>query len=168
VRKRRRRMDSKTVKMVIDACHAAGQAVAMMPSLPRGVTPLYVRIIDAIEQRNRTEGHVYVSDIGRIAGVSMPGITRALNALEKLGAVKKTADPADRRFVSIELTELGQSWYQTFVGDFYEKLSAEMGDISREDVAAMSRVVSRVREGLNRMSGKTGSADLAENGADET
>lgn len=161
-------MDSKTVKMVIDACHAAGQAVAMMPSLPRGVTPLYVRIIDAIEQRNRTEGHVYVSDIGRIAGVSMPGITRALNALEKLGAVKKTADPADRRFVSIELTELGQSWYQTFVGDFYEKLSAEMGDISREDVAAMSRVVSRVREGLNRMSGKTGSADLAENGADET
>ena len=161
-------MDSKTAKMVIDACHAAGQAVAMMPSLPRGVTPLYVRIIDAIEQRNRTEGHVYVSDIGRIAGVSMPGITRALNALEKLGAVKKTADPADRRFVSIELTELGQSWYQTFVGDFYEKLSAEMGDISREDVAAMSRVVSRVREGLNRMSGKTGSADLAENGADET
>lgn len=161
-------MDSKTVKMVIEACHAAGQAVAMMPSLPRGVTPLYVRIIDAIEQRNRTEGHVYVSDIGRIAGVSMPGITRALNALEKLGAVKKTADPADRRFVSIELTELGQSWYQTFVGDFYEKLSAEMGDISREDVAAMSRVVSRVREGLNRMSGKTGSADLAENGADET
>lgn len=168
MRKRRRRMDSKTVKMVIDACHAAGQAVAMMPSLPRGVTPLYVRIIDAIEQRNRTEGHVYVSDIGRIAGVSMPGITRALNALEKLGAVKKTADPADRRFVSIELTELGQSWYQTFVGDFYEKLSAEMEDISREDVAAMNRVVSRVREGLNRMSGKTGSADLAENGADET
>ena len=161
-------MDSKTVKMVIDACHAAGQAVAMMPSLPRGVTPLYVRIIDAIEQRNRTEGHVYVSDIGRIAGVSMPGITRALNALEKLGAVKKTADPADRRFVSIELTELGQSWYQTFVGDFYEELSDEMGDISSEDAAAMGRVVNRVKEALNRMSGKTGSADLAENGADET
>jgi DNA-binding MarR family transcriptional regulator len=161
-------MDSKTAKMVIDACHAAGQAVAMMPSLPDGVTPLYVRIIDAIEQLDRTAGHVYVSDVSRTAGVSMPGVTRALNALEKLGAVKKTADPADRRFVSIELTELGQSWYQTFVGDFYEELSDEMGDISSEDAAAMGRVVNRVKEALNRMSGKTGSADLAENGADET
>jgi DNA-binding MarR family transcriptional regulator len=127
-----------------------------------------VRIIDAIEQLDRTAGHVYVSDISRTAGVSMPGVTRALNALEKLGAVKKTADPADRRFVSIELTELGQSWYQTFVGDFYEELSDEMGDISSEDAAAMGRVVNRVKEALNRMSGKTGSADLAENGADET
>lgn len=144
-------MDAKTAKQVIDACHEAGHAVAMLPSLPEGVTPLYVRIIDAIYQMSRTEEHVYVSDIGRRAGVSMPGVTRALKAMEKLGAVKKDANPVDRRFVNIGLTELGQSWYKKYVGDFYDRLAVEMGDISEEDAAAMSRVVISVREALNRM-----------------
>lgn len=147
-------MDAITARKIIDACHEAGQVESLLPALPKGMTPLYVRVLDAVYSIDQREGRVCVSDISRSMGLSFPGVTRAVKALEALGAVQKASDPKDRRFVTIELTELGQEWYRAYVGDFYENLANDLVDIGEDDVKTMIRVIERVRE-VMRLAGET-------------
>lgn len=68
-----------------------------------------------IEQKREAEAShlppapgVKVSEISRVAGISMPGVSQTITTLEKHGYVSRTACRSDRRLVYVNLTEAGQ------------------------------------------------------------
>jgi DNA-binding MarR family transcriptional regulator len=56
-----------------------------------------------------TEGPMRLNDLAQRMGTSAPTASRAVDALEGLGLVVRTPDPADRRAVRLELTPAGRA-----------------------------------------------------------
>jgi hypothetical protein len=52
-------MDISLTKTLITACFDAKELVDMMSALPKGVTPLGIRISDTIEHLTREKGYAY-------------------------------------------------------------------------------------------------------------
>lgn len=137
-------MNSIMARRIIDACHEAHQVEEILPELPEGMTPQYVRILDVIHELGGAAGGVRVSDISARMGLALPGITRSIGAMERLGAVEKRSSDADRRVVLICLTDRGREWYQRYVGDFYRHMADILRDVPEEDVRTMIDVIHRV------------------------
>lgn len=54
------------------------------------------------------QGPLRLNDLAQLMGTSAPTASRAVDALETLGLVTRTADPEDRRALRIELSRAGQ------------------------------------------------------------
>ena len=54
------------------------------------------------------EGPLRLSDLAKRMGTSTPTASRAIDALESLGLVTRTTEPADRRALSLELSPAGR------------------------------------------------------------
>ncbi len=139
-------MNSMLTRRLMDAFHEAAGVPALMPPLPSGMTSQYVHVIDAIAQIGEKKGSVRVSDVAECLHVSIPGITRSVRALEELGAVEKEKASGDRRVVHIALTPLGQTWFQIYVEEYHEKLSALLADIPEEEAEVTIQTISQVME----------------------
>jgi DNA-binding MarR family transcriptional regulator len=168
-------MNSIMARRIIDACHEAHQVEEILPELPEGMTPQYVRILDVIHELGgaqdelggvevahsgvqdapggaqdapdgikTSQGGVRVSDISARMGLALPGITRSIGAMERLGAVEKRSSDTDRRVVLVCLTDKGRQWYQRYVGDFYRHMADILRDVPEEDVRTMIDVIHRV------------------------
>ena len=80
-----------------------------MPALPKGMKPRYVHVIDAVwhinEPNGQDTGTARVGDVSAFLGVTTPSITKLVGEMADLGLVVKHADAADRRAVTLTLTE---------------------------------------------------------------
>lgn len=141
-------MEINLTKSLITACFDAKDLVDMMPELPKGVTPLAIRILDTIEQLTREQGCAHPRDVAKARKLALPSVTRSLKALEKLGAVKKETDPEDRRFIKLTLTSLGQSWYDKYVDHFYQNYANALGNISEADAKIMIDVITKMNQAM--------------------
>ena len=138
-------MDVKHVKLLLDACQSAAHLDTLLPSLPEGVTPRCVRVIEQIAQKTVVSGKVRVSDISEMLDVTRPGITLVVRQLTEMGYVIKERDAQDSRVVYVSLTEAGQELHKRYVLDYHAHLTevlSEIGDEGAEEIAsAISRVV---------------------------
>jgi DNA-binding MarR family transcriptional regulator len=72
-----------------------------------------------------------VRDLAEAAGITPPTATRILDALERGGIVRRAPDSADRRAISVTLTEHGRgvlqarhAWIRERQREFYARLDA--------------------------------------------
>lgn len=139
-------MNAETAKEIIVDCHRAEHILSMLPELPPGATPQLIRIIDVIHDLELSGTGCCVSDISREMNLSLPGATRSLKQLAKLGAVVKTPSPEDGRRVRIELTDFGRKWYTRYVDRFYKNMAEAMEDISDEKIQIMTEALKDIEE----------------------
>lgn len=125
-------MEIKDVKLFLDSCHAAKRIVELMPKLPKGLTPRHIHVIEAIWQISQEYGTVKISDVSLFLRVTRPSVTKLINKLASLDVVRKLPDPVDHRSTLVELTSLGQKYYDFYVDQYHNWLAGQCSDIDPE------------------------------------
>lgn len=143
-------MNADNTKLLLDSFRDAELALAAMPELPKGVTPLYIHVLDAIAQLEEQGRNARVSDVAELLGTSLPGATRALNSMEALGLVKKEKATKDRRLVILRLCDRGREIHEQYVVRYMDALSSLLGDISDEDAESTAATIRKVAELMRR------------------
>jgi len=134
-------MKVESVSELLGACHEARRIVELMPKLPKGMKASHIHVIDIICQLQQKNGSVRVSDIGAALHVTNPSITRLVNELVELKAVKKVQSEEDKRVFTLSLTPLGQQYYRKYLEDYHRELANQLDSISEEDMATAARVI---------------------------
>ncbi|WP_077390897.1 MarR family winged helix-turn-helix transcriptional regulator [Mobilibacterium timonense] len=143
-------MNADNTKLLLDSFRDAELALTAMPELPKGVTPLYIHVLDAIAQLEEQGRNARVSDVAELLGTSLPGATRALNSMEALGLVKKEKATKDRRLVILRLCDRGREIHEQYVVRYMDALSSLLGDISDEDAECTAATIRKVAELMRR------------------
>ncbi|MGN0954504.1 MarR family winged helix-turn-helix transcriptional regulator [Dialister sp.] len=138
-------MNAELTRQFLDACHEARRICELLPNLPPHVKPRHIRIINCIytlREQNRT---VRVSDVAEAMNGTMPSITKLVNELCEMGAVKKRQSRNDKRVYTLKLTDLGNHYYELYVRKFQGWLCEQMEDMPEEQVQATVDTIHRVR-----------------------
>jgi len=100
-----------------------------------GITDSQITVLSHLTNRGPTSP-------GRLAereGVTAPSMNRTVNALERLGAVRRVADPDDGRKVVVELTPLGVSIVEETKRVRNAWIERELAGLDATDRGAMRR-----------------------------
>ena len=125
-------MNSELTRQFLDACHEARRICEILPDLPPKVKPRHIRIINCISTIHEKQGSVRVSDVAAAMNGTMPSITKLVNELCEMGAVKKRQSRNDKRVYTLKLTDLGNHYYDVYVKQFQGWLCDQMEDIPEE------------------------------------
>lgn len=139
-------MDAALVRKILDACYLAKRVTETMPPLPAGLVPRHVHILDAVHRLGMHNEKVHVGDVSAGMNATTPSIARLIAELEKLGYLTKHAETADKRFVSLRLSEKGRDFHALYVEVFHEGLAAALEDLDDEDCRAAITVMQTVHE----------------------
>lgn len=131
------------IKHLLTACHEAKRITELMPALPQGMTARHVYALDAIRQLEQSGEPVRVSDISDYLQGTRPSVTKLIQELEALGVVRKFPDCRDKRVVLLELTPLGQQYYDFYVEQYQSRLAEQLGDLSPEDIQTTIATIHR-------------------------
>ena len=134
-------MNTILTRKLMDSFHEAALSPGLMPPLPDGMKSQYVHIIDAISQIGKKNNSVRLSDVASFMNVTLPGITRSVNALERLGAVRKLKDPEDRRAIRLELTDKGRTWVSVYVEEYHSRLADLLESVPEKDALTTIRTI---------------------------
>src|SRR5690606_29981884 len=88
-------------------------------------------------------GTAGVTDLARAAEVNPGAMTRLLDRLEAKGLVSRTADPADRRALNIELTESGLAIWQDINKCGERVRERAMAGMSEDERAVLTGLLER-------------------------
>lgn len=124
------------VRSLLDACWKAKTITELMPALPKGLKPRYVHVIDAVwhinEANGQDAGTARVSDVSAFLGVTTPSVTKLVGEMVELGLIVKHADAADRRAVTLTLTERGLEIRRIYVEEYHAHLSRLLDGLTVE------------------------------------
>lgn len=126
-------MTSELVRQLLDSCFIGKHITELMPSLPDGMKPRHIHIIQAVGEGQKKGYTVLPTDISRAWGVTKPSITRLIRELEKIGAVSAERGGTDRRTTELRLTEKGQRYYGLYVEKYQSILMKNLQDLNEED-----------------------------------
>lgn len=130
-------MQPEKIKRMLDACYEAKRIRELLPPLPEGVAPAYVQYIDVIHKLRGTRENVKISDISDYLKLPRPGVTRTVKEMETKGYLKKATSSEDARITYITVTEKGEDLSEKYDKNYYDHLSAYLGDISEEEADCM-------------------------------
>ena len=137
-------MNTETTREFFGACHEARKIVELMPKLPKGMKPGHIHVIDIIYQLQQSGRDVRVSDIGATLHVTNPGITRLVNELVELKAVRKVQSETDRRVFTVSLTATGLKYYRKYLEEYHRTMAQKFSGISEKDMKTAARVMHEV------------------------
>ncbi len=143
-------MTVENIKRVLDAFYLAKRAVEMMPLLPKGVTPSYIRYLDIIGKLKKEKGEVRVSDLSDALSVQMPGVTRTINEMEARGLIEKTSSERDGRVTYLSITPEGGKLSKKYNEDVFVPLVGELGDVSDNDVDTLVGTIDVFYKAMNK------------------
>ncbi|MFC0599542.1 MarR family winged helix-turn-helix transcriptional regulator [Streptomyces palmae] len=106
------------------------------PELEPAAYGLLVRLVDAGEQR--------ATDLASYFGVGKATMSRQLRALEVLGLVTRTPDPADGRAFLVRLTEEGRQRFQQVRTARRARYAQRLASWERTEVAELARLLHRL------------------------
>ena len=87
-------------------------------------------------------------ELARALDIEGPTLTRHLDGLERAGLVRRTRDRADRRAISVELTEAGEAKHAELlhaVIDFNRRLRSGVGG---GEIAELRRLLAKLEENV--------------------
>ena len=64
-----------------------------------------------------------------------------MNELVELKVVKKIQSCEDKRVFTVSLTELGQTYYHTYLEAYHREVAERLAGISEEDIRIAARVI---------------------------
>ena len=139
-------MTNEKIKRMFDACYLAKRIREMLPPLPEGVMPSYIKYLEAVQTLEKNSSHVRVSDISDALDLPRPGVTRTVKEMEQKGYLRKLASPDDRRVMYISITEEGRELSRKYDENYFSELSAYLDDISEEEADCMIRTIEKFYE----------------------
>lgn len=142
------------VRRLMDACWKAKTVTELMPALPRGLKPRYIHVIDAVWHLNASAGQAVgtarVGDVSAFLGVTTPSVTKLVGEMARLGLVVKHDDAADRRVVTLTLTERGLDLHRTYVEEYHAHLSRLLGGLPAGECETTVRTLTEVLRLMQR------------------
>lgn len=139
-------MTNEKIKRMLDACYLAKRIREMLPPLPEGVMPSYIKYLEVVQTLEKNSSHVRVSDISDALDLPRPGVTRTVKEMEQKGYLRKLASPDDRRVTYISITEEGRELSRKYDENNFSELSAYLDDISEEEADCMIRTIGKFYE----------------------
>mgnify|MGYP002672029707 FL=1 len=130
-------MTVELIKQMMDACYLAKRARDLLPALPEGVQPSYIRFLDTLQKLEARGGEVRVSDLSDALGLPRPGVTRTVKEMEAKGYLRKQISARDGRVTYLSLTEAGRQLSRKYDADFFRELAPRMECIAEEDAKCM-------------------------------
>lgn len=126
-------MDSTKTKELLDSFYMARRILDLLPELPEGVLPSYIRYLETILKLQEKQTHVKISELSFALNLPRPGVTRTVNSMEEKGYLRKDVSPEDGRVVYISLTQAGHELFEKFNKIYFEELSRDLHQITVED-----------------------------------
>ena len=139
-------MTNEKIKRMLDACYLAKRIREMLPPLPEGVMPSYIKYLEVVQTLEKNSSHVRVSDISDALDLPRPGVTRTVKEMEQKGYLRKLASSDDRRVTYISITEEGRELSRKYDENYFSELSAYLDDVSEEEADCMIRTIGKFYE----------------------
>ena len=139
-------MTNEKIKRMLDACYLAKRIREMLPPLPEGVIPSYIKYLEVVQTLEKNSSHVRVSDISDALDLPRPGVTRTVKEMEQKGYLRKLASSDDRRVTYISITEEGRELSRKYDENYFSELSEYLDDISEEEADCMIRTIGKFYE----------------------
>lgn len=89
-------------------------------------------------------GAMRLTDLAACIGVGKPSVSRQIAFLEKIGLVRKEADPSDGRAQSILLTDLGQARMRSVHAARKMALYTRLADWSTEELEQFATLIAKL------------------------
>lgn len=169
-------MTLQEVRNFLDACNEVSHIIAAFPELPSGLSPRHIKALQAIHElqtdqdlpaganppagpdphtKSKAESatdstsqrsRVKVSDVSTFLGGTRPSVTKLIRELEAHGALTKTHDTHDKRIIWLQLTPLGEEYYDFYCLQYHTWLSEILAEIPQEDFETTVRTIFRTHE----------------------
>lgn len=136
-------MNSQKAKEMLDSCYIAKRILDLLPELPEGVLPSYIRYLETIIELKEKYGKVKVSEISEALNLPRPGVTRTVRSMEEKGYLNKVSSKEDGRVTYIEVSEKGQALFEKFNREFFNDLSSSLNHISVEEADIMIETIEK-------------------------
>ena len=139
-------MKSEKVKEMLDSCYMAKRILDMLPKLPEGVLPSYVRYLETIIELEEKNQKVKVSDVSEVLNLPRPGVTRTINAMEEKGYLKKETAKHDGRVTYVTVTKKGKMIFEKYNKDYFQKLALCLNHVSNDEADCMIQTIEKFYE----------------------
>lgn len=139
-------MKSEKVKEMLDSCYMAKRILDMLPKLPEGVLPSYVRYLETIIELEEKNQKVKVSDVSEVLNLPRPGVTRTINAMEEKGYLKKETAKYDGRVTYVTVTKEGKMIFEKYNKDYFQKLALCLNHVSNDEADCMIQTIEKFYE----------------------
>ena len=164
-------LDAESMRRLLDACWKAKRITELLPSLPRGMKPRHIHVIDAIWHINEPSGQdnavARVGDVSAFLDVTTPSVTKLVNELVKLGLVCKHATVDDRRAVTLTLTEQGLECRRAYVERYHAHLTHVLARLTIDECDTTVRTLNTALRLMQNDIARCGESEGADNGPDE-
>ena len=141
-------MDRYKVKDLIDSFFVAKRITDIMPELPKGLKPRHIHVINSIAEIRKIKDKVCVSDISSELKVTTPSITKLINELCDMNIVKKENKDADKRIVTLYLTDLGEEYYNYYIIEYHNKIAEKLKSIDSENCEIAIDIINKVYKAM--------------------
>lgn len=139
-------MKSEKVKEMLDSCYMAKRILDMLPKLPEGVLPSYVRYLETIIELEEKNQKVKVSDVSEVLNLPRPGVTRTINAMEEKGYLKKETAKHDGRVTYVTVTKEGKMIFEKYNKDYFQKLALCLNHVSNDEADCVIQTIEKFYE----------------------
>ena len=139
-------MKSEKVKEMLDSCYMAKRILDMLPKLPEGVLPSYVRYLETIIELEEKNQKVKVSDVSEVLNLPRPGVTRTINAMEEKGYLKKETAKHDGRVTYVTVTKEGKMIFEKYNKNYFQKLALCLNHVSNDEADCMIQTIEKFYE----------------------
>lgn len=136
-------MNSQKTKDMLDSFYKAKRILDLLPDLPEGVLPSYIRYLEKVIELQETHEKVKVSDLSSALNLPRPGVTRTVNSMVEKGYLNKMSSKEDGRVTYIEISDKGMALFEKYNRDFFKDLSSSLNHISVEEADIMIETIEK-------------------------
>ena len=136
-------MNSQKTKDMLDSFYMAKRILDLLPELPEGVLPSYIRYLERVIELQKTHEKVKVSDLSSALNLPRPGVTRTINSMVEKGYLNKISSKEDGRVTYIEISNKGMALFEKFNREFFNDLSSSLNHISVEEADIMIETIEK-------------------------
>lgn len=136
-------MNSQKTKDMLDSFYKAKRILDLLPDLPEGVLPSYIRYLERIIELQEVHEKVKVSDLSSALNLPRPGVTRTVNSMVEKGYLNKMSSKEDGRVTYIEISDKGMALFEKFNREFFNDLSSSLNHISVEEADIMIETIEK-------------------------
>lgn len=139
-------MTSEKIKEMLYSCYMAKRILDMLPKLPEGVLPSYVRYLETIIELEEKNQKVKVSDVSEVLNLPRPGVTRTIHAMKEKGYLKKETAKHDGRVTYVTVTKEGKMIFEKYNKDYFQKLALCLNHVSNDEADCMIQTIEKFYE----------------------
>lgn len=136
---------------IIDSLFVAKKATELMPQLPKNMKSSHIRVMDTIYKNYSENESVKVSDVSKSLNITKPSITRLINELVELNAVKKSVSQTDKRVVLVELTPFGKECVEEYVLSYHSKLAKHFFKLDEEKYLSLIETIEFIYQSMKEV-----------------